>query len=527
MYTSQPKAREVNQFSRWKMACVAFLLCIAAALAASAQTFTTLASFTTSGWDPENTLVQGADGDFYGVTLVGGANQSICSSSGYGCGTVFKVSPTGTITILHKFCSHTPCTDGFSPSGALVRGGDGNFYGTTPSGGANSSATHCSKGCGTIFRITPSGTLTTLYSFCALANCADGYSPLALMQALNGGSSYGSFYGTTSGGGASNLGSVFSLTPQGQLNTLYSFGTDFFAAGQLIQTPGANFYGAAPAGPGNVGNCSAGNNCGAIFRMTPTGTVTPLQIFSNATGPSSPLLQGTDGLFYGTAIWGGAGILQCSPYGCGTAFKISPAGVVTTLHNFCSLANCTDGSGPGAGLTLATDGNFYGTTGGTFYAACNGGANNCPGTLFVMTTSGVLTTLHVFCAQANCADGGATYAGLLQSTNGKFYGTTPTGGANTCIGPNSCGTVFSLDVGLGPFVTFLVSTGRVGQTVGILGQGLTGTTSVSFNGTAAAFTVKSDTFLTANVPAGATTGTVQVATPSGTLFSNIVFRVTP
>ena len=117
------------------------------------------------------------------------------------------------------------------------------------------------------------------------------------------------------------------------------------------------------------------------------------------------------------------------------------------------------------------------------------------------------------------------YGGLLQATNGKFYGTTYGGGNNNDCGQNGCGTVFSLNMGLGPFVAFVYSSGKVGQTGGILGQGFTRTASVSLNGTPAAFTVRSDTYLTATVPAGATTGYVTVTAPNGTLTSNVPFHV--
>jgi uncharacterized repeat protein (TIGR03803 family) len=195
---------------------------------------------------------------------------------------------------------------------------------------------------------------------------------------------------------------------------------------------------------------------------------------------------------------------------------MTPGGRVTTLHSF----DGTDGSNYKGGLVQATDGNFYGTTFG-------GGANGY-GTLFKITPGGTLTTLHNF----DGTDGAHPYGSLLQATNGTFYGTTsycnlygtPSGCGCPTLG---CGTVFSLSVGLGPFVTFLPAARPVGGVVQILGQGFTGATGVSFNGTAATFTVESDTFLTATVPAGATTGFITVTEPDGTLTSNKIFRVTP
>jgi uncharacterized repeat protein (TIGR03803 family) len=210
---------------------------------------------------------------------------------------------------------------------------------------------------------------------------------------------------------------------------------------------------------------------------------------------AAALVQATNGTFYGTVIAGGA-------KGDGTVFKITPGGTLTTLHNF----DGTDGANPVATLVQASDGKFYGTT-------FNGGANGL-GTIFAITAEGTLTTLHHF-------DGaeGSPHAGLLEDTNGKFYGTTQLGGAN------SRGTVFSLSLGLGPFVETLPTSGKAGAKVIILGASLTGTSSVTFNRTAATFRVVSSTEITTTVPNGATTGPVEVTTPSGTLKSNVVFRV--
>jgi uncharacterized repeat protein (TIGR03803 family) len=502
------------QLCGWKLACAVSLGFIVATIAISAQTFTTVAILPPNAHNPTGTLVQGTDGNFYGLSGTGGANQSFCAD-GQGCGTVFKVAPTGTVTIIHTFCIHTPCADGYGPVGSLFRGGDGNFYGVTQFGGTHSSTANlCANGCGTVFKITTSGTLTTLYSFCALTNCADGFSPNSIMQAFNGGSIYGQFFGTTTGGGANDAGTVFKMSPQGQLTTLSSFNSNSWIAGQLIQTVGANFYGADFGGT-DADNC-LGGNCGAIFRMTPAGVVTNLLTFDTPTQPISPLVEGADGSFYGMTEVGGNRIGGCDTYGCGTVFKITATGQFTTLHSFCALADCTDGSEPNDGLILATDGNFYGTTDGNG-GGCEDKGDSCPGTLFVMTPSGALTTLYTFCAQANCADGSGSGEALVQGTNGKFYGTTFSG---------ETGTVFSLDAGLAPFVTFLTSVGPVGKAVQILGQRFIGATAVSFNGVSSAFTVKSDTYLTTTVPAGATTGIVTVTTPGGTLSSNVAYLVT-
>jgi uncharacterized repeat protein (TIGR03803 family) len=221
--------------------------------------------------------------------------------------------------------------------------------------------------------------------------------------------------------------------------------------------------------------------------------------------PAAGLVQATNGNFYGTTYYGGA-------HGDGTVFEITVGGKLTTLYSFCSKAECTDGTAPEAGLLQATNGNFYGTTSdyGTVYG---------DGTVFEITAGGELTTLYSFCSKAECTDGTAPEAGLLQATNGNLYGTTEAGGAH------GYGTVFSLAVGLGPFVKTLPPSGNVGMAVIILGNDLTGATHVTFNGTPATFTVVSSSEIKTTVPRGATTGPVKVTTPIRTLTSNVNFRV--
>jgi uncharacterized repeat protein (TIGR03803 family) len=510
------ETNKVSLCSMSRMACVAILLCFAPTISANAQTFTTLADFPfqSGSFTGGPALVQGVDGNFYGVTQTGAVMNSACGSGDGSCGTVFKVTPAGTLTILHQFCSQAACADGWDPSW-LIRGGDGNFYGTTGSGGANHPKT-CPSGCGTMFRITPTGTFTTLYNFCSLAGCPDGGSPYALVQASAGGV-YGDFFGSTEFGGAFGFGTIFSITPQGQFTVLYNFCAekpnclDGFGSGPLTQDVGGIFYGVFAAGL-NVKSCNSGQ-CSIFFRMTPAGAITVLKNFPEPIAMNGELVKGTDGFFYGTTFVSGNHPTPCLPQGCGTVFKVSTGGQYTTIYDFCSLANCSDGALPTAGLIQATDGNFYGST--------VGGGIPGDGTLFTVSSSGTFTQLHNFCQQTNCTDGGAPVHKLTQGTDGKLYGMTVSGGSSV---PN--GTIYSLDMGLAPFVEFLVPTGNIGNTVGILGQGFTGTTAVSFNGTAATFTVKSDTFLTATVPTGATTGSVTVTTPSGTLTSNVAYRVT-
>jgi uncharacterized repeat protein (TIGR03803 family) len=218
------------------------------------------------------------------------------------------------------------------------------------------------------------------------------------------------------------------------------------------------------------------------------------------------VIQASDGSLYGTTFAGGA-------YGYGTVFQITPDGTLTALYSFCSLDGCVDGTNPYAALVQATDGNLYGTT------ARNG--VNGYGTVFQITTGGAQNTLYSFCAERFCSDGASPFAGLVQNTNGSFYGTTLNGGYR------SVGTVFALNLGLGTFVETQPTSGKVGTTVKILGTNLKDASAVTFNGTAASFKTASGSLIVTTVPAGAATGTVQVATPDGTLSSNQAFTVAP
>jgi uncharacterized repeat protein (TIGR03803 family) len=474
----------------WKTACAVLLICTATAIAASAQTFKHLATFDWSnGGYPEAALVQGRDGNLYGTTYEGGL---------YGWGTVFRLTPTGKLTTLYNFCAQTDCLDGAQPLAGLVLATDGNFYGTTTYGGGGGCSSYGYNGCGTVFKITPGGTLTTLHTFAGYPT--DGVNPRygSLVQGTDG-----SLYGTTEYGGANlgygtvGSGTVFRITQSGAVTTLYSFCaltecTDGdVPGGGLVQSTDGSFYGTTSLG----GN----NSRGTVFKITPAAAFRALYSFKAPNGrcPEASLVQGSDGNFYGTTENGGSSDK-------GTVFKITPQGALTTLHSF----GGKDGEFLVSSLIQATDGNFYGPAGG--------GGTPGGGTIFEITLDGTFLTLFNF----NDNDG-ENPDGLFQDSGGLIYGLTDSGGTYYD------GTVYSLDMGLGPFVAFVRSSGKVGQMVQILGQGFTGTTSVSFNGTPADFIVRKDTFLTATAPAGATTGPVTVTTPSGTLTSNLVFHVMP
>jgi uncharacterized repeat protein (TIGR03803 family) len=487
-----------SRVARAYKTCVALLFCTALAVSSDAQTFTNLLSFNgTDGERPYAPLVQGLDGNLYGTTAGYGTNPD---------GTVFKITAGGKLTTLYNFCQQANCADGAYPIAGLVQTTSGNIYGTTYGGGAG--------GKGTVFKIAPGGELTVLHAFCQ-SDCSDGANPVAgLMQGSDG-----AFYGTTYGGGTSGDGTVFKMNPEGKITIMHSFNGSDGAnpEGGLLQATDGSFYGTTYGAA--VGNCLT-LGCGTVFKVTPTGNFTTLYVFctqsycSDGSNPVASLIEGADGEFYGTTSNGGGTEAACEE-GCGTVFKITSHGKLTTLYRFCAIENCYEGTLPTGSLLQATDGKFYGTTllgGGSGYN-CNFAYGEGCGTVFIVTP-GHLTTLHSF----GTADAGSPWAGLVQDTDGTFYGTT-TGGTATL------GTVFGLAVGLHPFVKTLPTWGEVGTAVEILGTTLKGATEVRFNETAAVFTVVSNTEIKTSVPTGATTGFVTVTTPGGTLKSNKKFRV--
>lgn len=475
-----------------------FLFVVLCVIASPAQTFTSLLDFNGTNGSGPGSLVRGFNGNLYGVTWGG---------------TVFKITTAG-MTILHNFCSLPNCADGIYPEW-LTRGTDGNFYGATFQGGDM----NCSpgSGCGTIFKITESGIFTVLYSFPSVSTGAE---PTGLLQGIDG-----NLYGVTTSGGANSTGTVFKLNSAGQLTTLYNFCSQpgcvdgSYPSSTLIQSPDGTLYGATQTG-GAQGD-------GVIYKVSSDGSLTTLYSFSGRDG-SNPvtLIYGLDTNLYGLTESGGLRGHCGFSFACGTIFKITTAGQLTTLYSFCTQVGCTDGEAPVA-LVQASDGTFYGTAGLGGFDGCGKGQYHLGcGTLFQFISGKGLTTLHTF----NVRDGEDPNV-LVQDTDGSFYGTTLEGGILNVFGCNSnppgCGTVFHLANGLSPFVTFARSFGKVGQTVGILGRGLTGTAEVFFSSTPADFTVVSDTYIRATVPAGAITGFATVNTPSGTLISNVPFQVMP
>jgi uncharacterized repeat protein (TIGR03803 family) len=388
----------------------AIIALVAPAVATAQPVLTRLYTFDlsgTSGANPKAALVQGTDGNFYGTTSQAGAS---------GGGTVFRMTPGGIVTVLHAFTGGT--ADGANPVAALIQATDGNFYGTTSGGGTSQY--------GTVFKMTPSGTLTVLHEF--TGGTTDGAYPVAaLIQATDG-----NFYGTTQSAGAGAGGTVFKMTPGGTVTVLHAFigGTDGAdPAASLIQATDGNFYGTTTQGGGSGG--------GTVFKMTPGGTVTLLHAFIGGTDgadPTASLIQATDGNFYGTTTQGGITSSDC-PNGCGTVFRMTFAGTVTILHAF--TAGVSDGADPTASLLQATDGNFYGTT-------ASGG--DCGfGTIFTMTPAGTVTLLFPYAGGMN------NLAALIQATDRHLYGTTEWS-AGPCTTNGGDGNVFEITLAA-PMIT--------------------------------------------------------------------------
>ena len=426
-----------------------------------AQTFADLYSFTSanSSQRPAASLAQGRNGKLYGTT-VGDLTY----------GSVFSITSRGSFAELYAF----DYTNGENPTAGLTLATDGNFYGAALGGG--------SAKVGTLFKVSPSGVITSLHSF---SGGGDGAYPLSAPVIASG-----AVFGTTAG----NLGAtVYKYTQSGAFNTIYQFDITTEITAPLIQGSDGLLYGTAYTG--------GTSNCGSVFSLTTAGKLVTTYSFPCGAGGSSPygpLFQASDGSFYGTTEQGGAS-------GNGTVFKMTQAGQVSILYSF---KGGSDGATPDAGLVQATDGMLYG-------AAIFGGASNF-GTLYQISTAGIYKSIYTFTGAK-----GQYPAALIQHTNGKLYGTANEGGAN------GLGAVYSLDVGLKPFLTFVLPTAKIGGTAQMLGQGFTGATSVTFNGVpATTFKVVAGTYLTATVPTGATTGPVVVTTPTQTLTSNVNFRVT-
>lgn len=455
---------------------------------ADAQTYSPLFNCDSTVASPYSSLIQGADGNFYGT-----------ASQGRSYGTVFKMTPAGSVTIIHSFNN----SDGASPYAALVLGTDGNFYGTTLQGGSHSD--------GTVFQLTGSGTLTTLYNF---SGSSDGAGPYGkLVQATDG-----NFYGVTAQGGSSGYGTVYKITSGGTLTTLHNFSSAKSDAASprdgLIQATDGYFYGTTSSG--------GANGQGAAYKISSAGIFTLLHSFGSSEGytPYAALVEGSDGNFYGTTYNGGA-------KNFGAVFSMTSSGKTATLYSFSG----TDGKNPAGSLIQGADGNLYGTT----YQ----GGDAIYGTVFTITTGGYYTRLHSFTG----SDGEYPAAALFQAGTGLFFGTTSVGGNS------NKGVFFSVSYtasappapsiragGVVP-VYSSVNTVQPGEWVSIYGSGLAGSTftwngdfpvslgntSVTIDGKPAYLWYVSPGQINLQVPNDTATGAVPVVvtTPNGAATSTV------
>jgi len=444
----------------------------------------------------------GTDGNLYGTNQDGGTGNS---------GIVYKVTPAGVETVLHNF---NGTTDGYDPGPTLVEAPNGLFYGVT---------TSSSPGYGTIYSVSSSGTFNVLHTF----GGSDGEYPHAGLTV----GSDGNLYGGTSGGGANNWGVLFKITPSGTYTVLYNLCSQAYCGdGADIETaltlgPDGNLYGTTYRG-GSYG-------AGAFFRLTNSGTYTVINggvVGENPTGVS--LTLGTDGNFYG--IYSNT---------AGPIYSLTTSGVVTILHSFCQDTNCTDGSDPSTPLIQDTNGTFYGfTSTGGVSGQCNSG-DGC-GVFYSLdmglsafarlgTTSGKEgAKIGIFgqgFSKSSVVEFGGTAATKV-TLSGTTYltATVPsdalTGPVTVTTGSTTLTSSQNFSV-LPTAKTFTPTSGPVGTLVTITGTGLTQTTLVEFNGKSASFTVVSDTEITATVPTGATTGKIEVTTQGGSVTSSSKFTV--
>jgi uncharacterized repeat protein (TIGR03803 family) len=359
------------------------------------------------GADPVGGVIRDSAGNLYGTTSSEGGNLDF--------GTVFKLSPSGSLTTLHTFGFGEA---GDSPQAGLIMDSSGNLYGTTAQGFQDS---------GSVFKLSPSGAITYLHKFAG----HEGAFPTAGLIMDHS----GNLYGTTQDGGAYGVGTVFKLSSSGVLTTLTSFSPinaftglnrdGAYPFGGLVMDSNGNLYGTTDNGgafgvPPNPSLGQAGTGFGTIFKISPDGTFTNLHNFTGTDGAFSQagLIRDSSGNLYGTTASGGT-------HGFGSVFELSPSGTLTTLYSFPFAG---PGDSPVAGLVRDSNGNLFGTAEGN-------AAGNTQGSVYELRPDGTFTTLAVF----RGPNGADPRAGLILDSSGDLFGTTSSGGPN-----GGHGTVFEI-----------------------------------------------------------------------------------
>lgn len=342
-----------------------------------------------------------------------------------GCGTVFKITPAGKFSLLYSFGSTSG--DGAYPDGALIHDNAGNLYGTTYGGGTSGSACD-GYGCGTVFKLDTRGHETVLYSFSGGADGATPYSALVEDSA-------GNLYGTTHLGGAYNWGTVFKVDSLGNETVVHNFdgdaddGGDAFAG--LTMDAAGNLYGTTQGGGIFNSHCIPGVEigCGTVFKITAGGEESVLYDFTghqDGNTPFSGVIRDAAGNLYGTSQPEGS-----DPPFWGAVFKLEPSGKLIVLHDF---SGGPGGADPLAGVIADPAGNFYGTTSAGGTGNCSYYQNGGCGTVFKLTRSGQFTVLHNFMGP----DGANVSAALVMDSQGNLYGTA------SWYGPFGEGSVFKI-----------------------------------------------------------------------------------
>lgn len=419
---------------------------------ANAATVVTLHNFSSpdQGYLPRGDLLVDQSGNLYGTTANGGNFENSCRDGG--CGTVFELAPDGTETVLYAFAG---APDGSLPLAGLIADQAGNLYGTTASGGGGS-VDHCGGlGCGTVFKLAPDGTETVLYAFQGAGG--DGFYPAGDLLLDQAGNLYGTTQsgGNVKCGGY-GCGTAFELAPDGTETVLHIFkgGTDGawpgwgIGSAGLIADQSGNLYGVTYAGGGS--GCG-GYGCGTIFRLAADGTETILHSFRgghhDGSNPAGSLTMDDAGNLYGTTLEGGSlGPRRCSNdgyTGCGTVFELPSNGKIKILHHFIGR----DGAFPVGRIVFDAAGDIFGNTvsGGHGYKRVTGNPvcdnslaqyMGC-GTSFQLAPDGTETVLYPMAPKRG---GQVPFGGLAIDQAGNLYGTTISG--ITCN--DYCGTVFKI-----------------------------------------------------------------------------------